>query len=87
MVMEGRHRAAAGGRPAWRVIAAAKPLRPVPMADARTQVAHLVTDESFAAHRHSGHYLALCGMRILAASLTAPDRGRCRACLIKVVSR
>lgn len=84
--MDGRHRAADGGRPAWQVIAAARPLRPAPIADSRTHVAHLVTDESFAEYRHSGRYLVLCGTRVLAASLTVPDRGRCRACIIKVVS-
>ena len=54
--------------------------RPVGIIDARTHVEHLVDDESAIAHRHSGHYLALCGMTVLAASLTDPGRGRCPQC-------
>ncbi|MGH3842098.1 MAG: hypothetical protein ACRDS0_11730 [Pseudonocardiaceae bacterium] len=53
---------------------------PVGITDAHTQVEHLVSDESVAAHRHTGHYLALCGMTVLAASLTDPGRGWCREC-------
>lgn len=53
---------------------------PVGITDARTHVEHLVSDESVAAHRHAGHYLALCGMTVLAASLTDPGRGWCRDC-------
>jgi hypothetical protein len=48
--------------------------------DARTQVEHLMSDESAMAHRHLGCYLALCGVRVLAASLAASDRGRCSVC-------
>jgi hypothetical protein len=32
------------------------------------------------AHRHVGQYLAVCGARVLAASLTDPGRGWCRVC-------
>ena len=39
---------------------------------------HLVTDESVAAHRPSGRYLAVCDAQVLAASLTAPQRSRAR---------
>ncbi|MGH3766092.1 MAG: hypothetical protein ACRDTX_13250 [Pseudonocardiaceae bacterium] len=53
---------------------------PVGITDAHTHVEHLVSDESVAAHRHTGHYLALCGMTVLAASLTDPGRGWCREC-------
>lgn len=49
--------------------------------DAHTHVEHLVSDESAMEHRHSGRYLAMCGARVLAASLTAPERARCRSCL------
>jgi hypothetical protein len=53
---------------------------PVGIIDARTRVEHLVSDESARAHRDRGHYLALCGVTVLAASLTDPGRGRCREC-------
>lgn len=52
----------------------------VRITDAHTHVEHLVSDESVAAHRHAGHYPALCGMKVLAASLTDPGRGWCREC-------
>jgi hypothetical protein len=54
--------------------------RPLGIIDAQTHVEHLVTDESAREHRHSGRYLALCGVQVLAASLTATDRGRCPRC-------
>jgi len=54
--------------------------RPVGMTDARTHVEHLVSDESMGTHRQAGHYRALCGMTVLAASLTDPGRGWCREC-------
>ncbi len=55
--------------------------RPLGIIDAQTQVEHLMSDESARAHRHSGCYLTLCGIQVLAASLvTAPDRGRCPKC-------
>lgn len=52
----------------------------VGITDARTHIEHLVTAESVAAHRHAGHYPALCGTRVLAASLIDPGRGWCRQC-------
>lgn len=70
--MAGRHRRRPG-IPAQR--------RPLGMTDAHTCVEHVVSDESAVEHRHCGRYLALCGAQVLAASLTAPARGRCRACL------
>ncbi len=54
--------------------------RPRGITDAQTHLEHLVTDESLAAHRHSGRFLALCGIEVLAASLTDPGRGRCPEC-------
>lgn len=48
--------------------------------DAQTHLEHLVTDESLAAHRHSGRFPAKCGTEVLAASLTDPGRGRCPEC-------
>lgn len=55
--------------------------RPVGITDARTRIEHSMTDESAARHRHSGRYLALCGVQVLAASLATPSRGRCGACV------
>jgi hypothetical protein len=49
--------------------------------DAETHIEHWVTDRSAAERRHSGRYLALCGFEVLAASLTAPPRGRCMVCV------
>ena len=48
--------------------------------DARTHRAHLVTDDASTVGRASGRYQALCGVTVLAASLTTPDRGRCDTC-------
>jgi hypothetical protein len=53
--------------------------RPLGITDAQTHLEHLVTEESLAAHRHSGRFLALCGIEVLAASLTNPG-GRRREC-------
>jgi hypothetical protein len=52
----------------------------VGITDAHTHVEHLISDESVVAQRHKGHYRALCGTAVLAASLTDPGRGWCRAC-------
>jgi hypothetical protein len=54
--------------------------RPVGIVDAPSGVEHLVTDASVMQHRHSGRYLALCGARLIAASMTEPGRGQCREC-------
>lgn len=52
------------------------------MVDSVTSVEHQVTDESAGAlvNRQVGLYPALCGTRVLVASLTAPARGRCGVC-------
>ena len=52
-------------------------MRPLVVIDARTRVEHLVSEQSVAAHRHAGCYVAKCGAMVLAASLTEPGRGRC----------
>jgi hypothetical protein len=49
--------------------------------DARTHVEHLVSEQSVAAHRHAGCYVAHCGAMVLAASLAEPGRGRCPECV------
>ncbi len=52
----------------------------IAITDARTGIDHLVTDAAAARGRSSGRYLAICGARVLAASLTAPAAGTCRCC-------
>lgn len=74
--MPGRHRRQA----AHAQVPAQRGPRPLGITDAHTHVEHLMTDESAVAHRHSGRYLALCGIEVLAASLTAPGRRHCRRC-------
>lgn len=51
------------------------------MTDARTGTGHRVTDHAFAAGRRAGgRYVAVCGLPVLPASLTAPARGHCPRC-------
>lgn len=84
----GRHRSVASlrkilfaGRQAPRGRVATAPLLTIEMVDRRTEVAHRVTDEAFAAGRRDGGcYRAICGVLVLPASLTAPARGHCPAC-------
>jgi len=76
--MAGRHRHRAHA--AHAAVPAQRGIRPVRVTDARTRVEHLVPDESLAARRHAGRFLAVCGAEVLAASLTDPGRGRCRQC-------
>jgi hypothetical protein len=73
---EGRHRRGATHPP----MPGAHQHRSIRIVDARTSMEHLITDESAAAHRHAGRYLAVCGAQVLAASLTAPQRSRCPVC-------
>jgi hypothetical protein len=54
----------------------------IELVDASTQVAHRVTSEQLVLGcRTDGSCTALCGVRVLAASLTDPGRRRCSACL------
>ncbi len=75
--MAGRH---SKRRRAQAQIPAQRGSRALGITDAQTHLEHLVTDESLAAHRHLGRFLALCGIEVLAASLTEPDRGRRPLC-------
>jgi len=77
-VMAGRHRRRAGAVPAY--VPQQRDLRPVEVTDVRTHLLHVVSQESLAAHRQVGWFLATCGVEVLAASLTDPGRGRCREC-------
>jgi hypothetical protein len=63
------------GRPARR-----PGLKNFRIVDAQTSMEHLIIDESVVAHRHAGRYLAVCGVQVLAASLTAPQQSRCPVC-------
>jgi hypothetical protein len=57
------------------------PRRIMVMTDGRTGMGHRVTDQAFAAGRRAGGcYLAICGMPVLPASLTAPARVHCPRC-------
>jgi hypothetical protein len=79
-----RHRAVSQ-RPRWRFFSA-QPVIPAPrrpgieLVDARTRLAHQVSPDELQAGRARGDYQALCGARLLAASLTDPGRGRCPEC-------
>lgn len=56
-------------------------LRLVALTDVRTGAAHLVTDEAMVAGRRAGgRYIAVCGVDVLPASLTAPERRSCHHC-------
>ncbi len=74
--MAGRHR----HRPARVRIPEQRGPRPLGITDANTEVEHLVTEDTVVAHRHSGRYLALCGVQVFAASLTTRERTQCRRC-------
>ena len=52
----------------------------IELVDARTRITHRVTGDELLAGRRCGDYQALCGMRVLGASLTDPGRGRCTEC-------
>lgn len=57
------------------------------MVDARTLIEHLIDLDGIAECRHQGTYFALCGVEVLAASMTTEERGFCRECLRKQVDR
>jgi hypothetical protein len=79
-----RHRAVSE-RPRWRwspnrPVIAAQRRAGIELVDARSGLAHQVSAEQLRAGQSSGDYQALCGARLLAASLTDPGRGRCPGC-------
>jgi hypothetical protein len=70
-----RGRAATGAS----VVTATSPV--IAMTDARTCRAHLVADEAFTAGRaNAGRYVTVCGIVVLAASLTTPETSYCASC-------
>jgi hypothetical protein len=48
--------------------------------DALTKLAHLVSPDELVTGHQRGKFVALCGVRFLAASLVEPGRGRCAGC-------
>ncbi|MGH3823535.1 MAG: hypothetical protein ACRDRA_12010 [Pseudonocardiaceae bacterium] len=52
----------------------------IEVVDAKTGMAHQVSAEELRAGRARGDYEALCGVRLLAASMVEPGRGRCSRC-------
>ena len=76
--MAGRH----SKRPGVHVgIPGQRGMGPLEVIDARTHVEHLVSEQSAAAHRQAGCYIAHCGATVLAASLTEPRLARCPECV------
>lgn len=57
------------------------------MVDARTLIEHLIDLDGIAKSRHQGRYSALCGIEVLAASMTTKESGFCRECIRKQVDR
>ncbi len=57
------------------------PVGTVVLTDGVTGVAHRVTRDAFRTGcRAGGRYVALCGVRVLPLTLTAPARFHCPAC-------
>ena len=52
-----------------------------PMTDARTGGGHLMIEKAAIVGRLVGRYLTVCGVEVLAASLTTPESGYCRSCV------
>jgi hypothetical protein len=52
----------------------------IELVDATTRIAHRVASDELLAGRMAGNYRALCGTRLISASLTDPGRSRCAEC-------
>ena len=52
----------------------------IELVDVHTRLTHRVSPDELLAGRARGDYEALCGARLLAASLTDPGRGQCQEC-------
>lgn len=58
-----------------------RPRPSIELVDGPTRVAHRVTSEELVTlHRVGGSCRALCGVIVVAASMTDPGRSRCRVC-------
>ncbi|MGH3915428.1 MAG: hypothetical protein ACRDTC_18775 [Pseudonocardiaceae bacterium] len=49
--------------------------------DARTGIAHRVTEDAMIAGRRTGRYFAVCGGEVLAAIMTTLESGYCPSCV------
>jgi hypothetical protein len=74
--MAGRH--SKRGAHAQKIPAQRRP--GIELVDARTRITHRVTSDELLAGRLAGNYEALCGARLLSASLTEPGRRGCPEC-------
>lgn len=52
----------------------------IELVDATTRIAHRVASDELLAGRIAGNYRALCGTRLISASLTDPGGRRCAEC-------
>lgn len=57
------------------------------MVDAQTLIEHLIALDGIAETRRQGRYTALCGVEVLAASMTTEERSHCRKCIRRQVDR
>ncbi|MGQ0774533.1 MAG: hypothetical protein ACT4NY_08970 [Pseudonocardiales bacterium] len=57
------------------------------MVDAQTLTEHLIDLDVIAASRSRGSYLALCGVEVLAASMTTEESRFCQDCIRRQVDR
>ncbi len=59
----------------------------IEVTDGPTNVTHYVTEEEMAdGRRAGGRYRAICGTRVLSASLATPVRRRCPTCAMGMSS-
>jgi hypothetical protein len=84
--MPGRHRWPRLAR-LWEILGRGRRVRPpvpagtVVLTDGVTSIAHRVTREAFHTGCGAGQcYVALCGVRVLPLTLTAPARFHCPVC-------
>lgn len=52
----------------------------IEVVDAGTRIAHRIASDELLAGRLAGNYRALCGARLVSASLTDPGRSQCTEC-------
>ncbi|MGH3930271.1 MAG: hypothetical protein ACRDTF_09885 [Pseudonocardiaceae bacterium] len=69
------------------MIGAARAILVQTMVDTRTLTEHLIDLDTLAASRSNGSYLALCGIEVLAASMTTEEQRFCQACIRRQVDR
>lgn len=58
----------------------------IELVDGLTRVAHWVSPDELLAGRQRGNYQALCGVRLLAASMADPGRRQCQPCREQAMS-